>query len=209
MIRRSVRKNFRAVYWDPPTFELRHPTVFFANHHGWYDGYLMFHAVEALGVRCLDWIQEYDAFPLFGSVGGLPFPVDDPGRRAATIRKTVRALKSKTASLVLFPEQPLHYPPDVHVFGAAMELLARQVPEVVFCPVAIRYEFALHERAEGFLRFGAPVPLSRDLLTVGRDRLVDLLNGLVEDIRTGREFPVLAHGTKSVNERWDMRRFKR
>jgi len=104
MIRRSVRKGFRGVYWIPPDRPLPTPCVLVANHHGWHDGYAMYHAVTKLGIKVVIWIEEFEAFPLLASVGGMPFPQDDAVRRAATIRKTIRLLQKGEASLLLFGE---------------------------------------------------------------------------------------------------------
>ncbi|HMS54440.1 MAG TPA: hypothetical protein PKA27_03490 [Fimbriimonadaceae bacterium] len=209
MIRRAVRKNFKAVYWEPPLQTLAHPTILFANHHGWYDGYLMYHVAHALNLRCLDWIEEFDTFPLFRYVGGLPYPKDDASRRAATIRQTVRSLEGGSRSLVIFPDQPLHYPPEIGPMARSLEFLARKVPAARLVPVAINYEFAMHERAEAFIRIGSPIAHSTTLLTDCRNHLVDLLEETRRLVRVGHDFQLLVRGTDSINERWDMRRIKR
>lgn len=204
MIRRSVRRSFRHVRWRPPLRTPQPPCVFYANHHGWFDGYLMYCAVTRLGVPCLDWIQEYDTFPLFGHVGGLPFPKDKPEVRAGTIRKTMRAMREGT-SLILFAEGKLHYPPEVLPFGRAFDLVARSVPHASLIPVAIRYEHALHERPEAYLAFGEPLGSDRTR-TRAREVLADLLDDLACDIRRGAPFETLCPGTPSINERWSWKR---
>ncbi len=204
MIRRSVRKSFKGVYLHDDSFKPdpgAGPYIFAVNHHGWHDGYLMFHLITHLGIRCLDWIQEFDAFPLFAKVGGMPFPADRPDVRTATIRKTIRLMREEKRSLVLFPEGVLHYPPELLPFGETLEFVADKTQAKVL-PVAIRYEMTLHERPEAFLRVGEPVDAKRS-----REALVEILVCLTHDIRENRDrFTLLARGTDSVNERWDMRR---
>lgn len=204
MIRRSVRKSFKGVYLHDDSFKPdpdAGPYVFAVNHHGWHDGYLMFHLITHLGIRCLDWIQEFDSFPLFAKVGGMPFPADRPEVRTATIRRTIRLMREEKRSLVLFPEGVLHYPPEILPFGATLRFVAEHANATVI-PVAIRYEMAIHERPEAFIRIGASV--SAD---VCRESLVDHLVCLTRDTRGNRDrFTLLARGTDSVNERWDMRR---
>lgn len=210
LIRRSVKKHFRTVYWTPPAQPVQAPAVLFANHHGWFDGYLLYHAVTRLGVRCVDWIQEFDAFPLFAKVGGMPYRLNDPSGRAATIRRTIRLMQREARSLVLFPEGVLHYPPTILPFGETFELLAKSVPNASFVPVAIRYEHAMHERPEAFLRFGPPIARGDQMAERSQDALQQLLEGVVSDVRERPEtFEVLVQGTPSVNERWDWRKFRR
>ncbi len=208
MIRRSVRGRFRQVYWIPPE-SVGHPTVFVPNHHGWHDGYLMYHALSALNLRFLDWITEYDAFPLFGKVGGMPFPANDSNRRVQTIRKTIRLMKSEKRSLMLFGEQQLHRGPQVWPMGGALELIVKKVPDCQVVPVAIRYDMSTHERPEAYLKFGKPIELGPDLLHRTRLSLMREMDRLETTLRLDPElFQVLAKGTFDVNERWDMRRIR-
>lgn len=209
MIRRSVRRAFHTVYWRPPQ-AITAPTIFVANHHGWHDGYLMYLAATKLNLRVVDWIQEFDAFPLFAKVGGMRFPKDDPAARAVTIRRTIRLMREEGRSLLLFAEGELHRPPGLLPFGKALETVARAVPAATVIPVAIRYEQAMHERPEAWIRFGEPVPggdglASRTQVEVGRG-----LYALDGERRFAAErYEVLAAGTPDVNERWDLRKFRK
>ena len=204
MIRRSVRRRFRNVYWQTDNAALTPPIVFYANHHGWMDGYLMFHLVAKLGLECVDWIEEFDSFPLFASVGGMRFTKGDLFARAKTIRRTILRMRDESRSLVIFPEQTLHRPPDIFPFGRAMEVIASKVPNVKFVPVAIRYVIAMHERPEAWIWVGKAHEF--DSLDICGDRLRAQLTTLNEAIGESNTFDVLAGGTPDVNERFDMRR---
>lgn len=207
MIRRSVRKSFRNVYWDGALDQaFDRPVIWVCNHHGWFDGYLMFHVVTKLGVRSLDWIQEFDSFPLFAKVGGMPFPAGDAAARAKTMRETVRLMKGEGRSLVLFAEGVLHRPPEVLPFGRSLGFVAKHVPEALVVPVAIKYEQSLHEKPEAFIRIGASMGSGVEAAGLAEAEVRRLLAGLDADVRDGKEFEVLAAGTPSVNERWDMRK---
>ncbi|MCW5939993.1 MAG: 1-acyl-sn-glycerol-3-phosphate acyltransferase [Fimbriimonadaceae bacterium] len=208
MIRRTVRARFRNVYWNPPETAPKPPVVFVPNHHGWHDGYLMFLLVTRLGIRCLDWIQEYEAFPWFRYVGGMPFPSDDASKRASTMRRTARLMR-EGRSLVLFAEGILHRPPEVLPLGRALETIARRVPEVSVLPVAIHYDMSLHERPEAFIRCGSPIAEGPGLLERTREALIRELDQVRHDVAQGAPFETLAKGTLDVNERWDVRRTKR
>jgi 1-acyl-sn-glycerol-3-phosphate acyltransferase len=206
MIRRAVRKSFRGVYWIPPAQPLPEPSILVPNHHGWHDGYVMYHAITAMKMLTLDWIQEFDSFPLFSRVGGMPFPADDAARRGVTIRKTIRLMNAEKRNLLLFAEQQLHRPPEIMPFGKALEVVAGRVTDVSVVPVAIRYEMSMHERPECFLHFGAPVK-GKDATAAGTRLAVKaLLDEIAVKIRfEPQAFQTLAEGTKDVNERMDMR----
>ncbi len=207
MIRRTVRKRFHSVQWIPPATPITAPCILVPNHHGWHDGYVMYHAVTALRLRSLDWIQEFDVFPLFGKVGGMPFPSSDPHRRARTIRRTIRLMTQQKRNLILFAESQLHPPPEILPFGKALDLIASKVAGASVVPVAIRYEISMHERPECFLMFGAPMEQGDRLSERTRLTTKRLLDELAMKIRFEQSsFELLVRGTQDVNERMDMRR---
>lgn len=203
MIRRSVRNRYRQVLYRLPHARPQAPVVLYPNHHGWMDGYLMFHLITKLRLVCVDWIEEFDAFPLFARVGGMRFAPGDRIGRVATVRNTINLMR-KGRSLVLFAEGVLHRPPEVWPFGKAIEVIAKHVPGVTFAPVAIYQEMSLHERPEAWLSLGTShLFISRsDCQARLNQELIDLR----KSVHQGDPFEILAAGTLSVNERMDMRR---
>ncbi|RYG40379.1 hypothetical protein EON79_22700 [bacterium] len=200
-MRGNVRKSFHSVQWRPPAGLPEGPKIFAANHHGWHDGYLLYVACTAMNVPVVDWIAEFDAFPLFAKVGGMPFPPSDPSRRAATVRKTIRLMKDEGRSLMLFAEGILHRPPELLPFGRSLEVVAAKTGAAVI-PTAIRYEIAMHERPEPFLLFGAPVEPGPKLAERSRLAVRRLLDEGATLIRHDEAvFETLVAGTKDVNER--------
>jgi 1-acyl-sn-glycerol-3-phosphate acyltransferase len=202
MIRRSVRNNFRAVYWSKPSERLSGPLIYYANHHGWMDGYLMFHVVCALATPSLLWIEDFDSFPLFRSVGGLRFTQGQSLQRYTSVRQTIRKMVSDRASLVLFPEGVLHRPPDILPFTKAMTTVAKAVPQCRIVPVAITYQMSLHQRPEAWVNVAAPSPF-QDLATA-RQRLQELLSEAGP--ANGSAYEILVDGKWDVNERWTLPR---
>jgi 1-acyl-sn-glycerol-3-phosphate acyltransferase len=208
MIYRTVKKRFRNVYWKPVEESLRPPVLFVPNHHGWHDGYLLFHLVLKLGLPTLDWIQEFDAFPLFRTIGGLPFPINDSARRYATIRESIRQLNDEGKSLIVFAEGVLHPGPDILPFGRGFEVVAKHVHGIDVRPVAIVYRMGIHERPEAALSVGASVPLGPGLVDRTRDALIQELKEL-RSAFSRDDLELLVPGTPDVNERMDMRQVPR
>jgi len=202
MIRRNLKARFRAIWWKPPVEPLPQPCILVANHHGWHDGYVMYRVAQELELPVVDWIAEFDAFPLFASVGGMPFSPNKPEVRAATVLKTVRLLRARRKNLVLFAEGVLHRPPEILPLGGSLAFLCRKAPEVHVVPVSIRYELSMHERPECFVTFGRPIE--------GKSVDPELVRGrLREQLSSPSEFQLLLmQGTLDVNERWDVRKFR-
>jgi len=166
----------------------------------------MYLAATRLGLPVVDWIQEFDSFPFFGSIGGMPFPANDPVGRFKTIRKTIQLMRESKTSLILFAEGKLHRPDSLLPFGRALELVASKVPDVEVIPVAIRYEQALHERPEAYLSFGCPIPLGDNLSFRARLEVAAELDRLkVMSLFDREKLEVIFEGVKDVNERLSMK----
>ena len=207
MIRRSVRSRLRNLYWSAPQEPLTAPVIFYCNHHGWLDGYILFHVVERLKLKALDWIEEFDAFPLFAKAGGMRYAAGDTTGRATTIRKTIRLMNAEKRSLMLFAEGVLHRPPAIWPLGKALQLVAEKVKGVTLVPTAIYYEHSIHERPEAWVSLGSAHSFSS--LEDCHSRLEAELNDLKARVAKDDSFPILVKGTGDVNERMSMKRFAR
>jgi 1-acyl-sn-glycerol-3-phosphate acyltransferase len=139
----SLRRAFRRICWvgTAPEFPADRPIVLYANHHNFYDGYLLWLlSTRLLHRKPVTWMAEWDAFPFFGSVGAFPFPPGDNHRRLRTIRRTSRLLREDPHSLLFyFPERELHPPEDGirPISSAAMARLERIFPPASWWPVAL------------------------------------------------------------------------
>jgi 1-acyl-sn-glycerol-3-phosphate acyltransferase len=167
----------------------------------------MFHAITKLRVRCLDWIEEFDSFPLFAKVGGMRFAKGDMVGRANTIRRTIKLMRTDRRSLVIFPEGVLHRPNDLLPFGRSLQTIATKVSGVTMVPVAIKYEMSMHERPEAWVSFGESHPF--ESLQECEAKLQAELQLLNNRILANHDFEVLATGTASVNERMSMKSLRR
>lgn len=203
MIRRSVRQRFHSVYLSLPEAKPTAPSILYANHHGWMDGYLMFHLALELGIDCVDWIEEFDSFPLFAAIGGIRFAKGDAAGRATAVRQTIRMMKTDSKSLVIFPEGVLHRPPELLPFGRALELVAKSVPSATLHPVGIRYEMSLHERPEAWISVGEGHAFAS--LDHCRSQVAAQLD---QGTRKNQSL-LMVCGRKDVNERMSMKRFSR
>jgi 1-acyl-sn-glycerol-3-phosphate acyltransferase len=210
MIRRDLRRTFRRVVWLSETEVWPDgPLVGYANHHSFYDGYLLLLLVRyTLGRPVVIWMEEWDRAPLFGPIGALPFPADDARQRMTTIRETARRLAADPRTvLLLFPEGDLR-PPDhgLGPFRADLNRLARVLPENVrWQPLAIHLTWWGEDRPTALLA----APPSHDAPD-GQE--ADRLRGALKSLRQTEpavlkenHTRLLLDGRPSVHERWDLR----
>ena len=210
LIQRDLHRRFRRVVWlsETPTLP-EGPLVVYANHHSFYDGYLLWLLVRhRLGRPLVIWMEEWDRAPLFGPIGALPFPAEDARQRTTTIRETARRLAADPRTvLLLFPEGDLR-PPDQGLgsFRADLDRLARVLPETVcWQPLAMHLTWWGDDRPTALLT----TPPAHDM--PDGQEIERLRSGLQSLQRTDPEVVqkdyahLLLDGQPSVHERWDLR----
>lgn len=143
LMHRALRRAFRRVFWTgkAPALPENVPIVMYANHHNFYDGYLAWLIIDHWQERsAMTWMADLDRFPFFIAKGAMPFPPDNPLRRAATVRRTAGRLRESPGSiLAYFPEGKIQ-PPEggIHDFDTTfMARLDRLFPDVLWWPVAM------------------------------------------------------------------------
>ena len=185
------------------------PLVLLANHHVYPDSFLLWHLITRVWGRPMAvWMEAWDRAPLFGPVGALPFPDDDPRRRVRTIRETARRMTADPATaLYLYPEGAMRVPEDgLGEFKADLPRLARLLPEsVAWVPVGIRTSWWGEARPTAILSVG---PASDDPGDARR-QLAEALDAALAvrpgDVDAGRA-RVLMEGARGDDERWDLSR---
>jgi 1-acyl-sn-glycerol-3-phosphate acyltransferase len=203
MMLQSLRGAFRRVCWvgDLPDLPADRPVVVYANHHSFYDGYLLWLLATRTLLRTpTTWMAEWDRFPVFSAVGAQPFPPDAPQRRTATMRRTARLFARQARTLLIyFPEGRLHPPEDgILPFPAeALLRMNRLFPTAFWLPVAIHVTWEGASRPTALLQ-GGPAHPAAD----GHE--ADRLHGCWQALRTSppRCTRLLLDGRPSPDERW-------
>lgn len=211
LIERDLKRTFRRIVWLGPEpwqkpLAPDRPLVLYANHHAFHDGYFLWLlACRVMGRPALLWMEDWEQIPLFGPLGTLPFPPDDPRQRLATIRETARRLHHDPRHVFLyFPEGALR-PPDAGLGDFTpqrFEKLARLFPASTrWWPVGIHVTWWGEDRPTVLLAGGEPhdAPDGRE-----RERLAQLL----DDLRRAQPGAgrILLEGAQSAHERWNLAR---
>jgi len=207
LIMRSLRSHFRGVYLlDRDAPDPARPLIVFANHHYWWDGYLLhLFARHWRPGQSMVWMRELTSFPPFEAIGAMPFPEDDPIARAATLKRTLRALRSGPSLLFLFPEGDMHPAPHLAPFRQGLHWLHSRLPEVDLKPVAIHIEQGIHQHPEAYIIAGPPYrcdsPDADSWLAAARGTIADMLDELAPERRPAiSEFTCILAGRLSTDE---------
>ena len=201
----SLKKGFRRICWvgPEPQFPANVPIVAYANHHTFYDGYVMWLlGRELFGRESMLWMEEWSRFPFFATVGAYPFPADDKSRRLSTIRRTAKRMAANPDSyLIYFPEGELH-PPETGVLAIDkqnMQRLDRIFPDKYWWPVSIHMTTWGETLPTLLLTGGEPHKMATG------EEVANLEKGL-GFLRSSQHScsKVLLDGQKSDDENWDM-----
>lgn len=204
---RALRLHFRGVYLlEMEPLDPSRPAIVFANHHYWWDAYLL-HVLsrEWRPRQARVWMRELTPFPPFAALGALPFPRDDAVERAMTVRRTLRELQTAPTLLFLFPEGELHPAPRLLPFGRALYWLHEQLPEVPLCPAAIRIAQGIHQRPEAQVLLGRPLGVAGEGQAEWLGAARSSVGQLLEDLERRWEaeplsFRCIVEGRLSVDE---------
>ena len=205
MMKRALQRAFRRVCWVGalPSLPPGVPVVLYANHHNFFDGYLAWLLTQKVLRRpSLTWMAEWDKFPLFGAVGALPFPPDDPRRRAATLRHTIRRFRQEPDTiLVYFPEGRLHRAEEglAPIDPDAFARLDRLLPDKLWWPVGIHVSWWGEALPTALLGSGDPHPTASG----EEPTRLDAVWHAVRSAEPQHTHPLL-DGRHSPNENWDL-----
>lgn len=203
LLRLDLWRAFRRVCWVgewPPTLP-EGPVIAYANHHHFYDGHLAWLLFRQRLERTPTlWMAEWDRYPFFGAVGAQPFPPDNPTRRAATVRRTARQLRTQPRTvLVYYPEGTLHSPDDgLRAFDAtATTRLGHLFPDATWWPYAVHVTWWDEAPPTALLTGGSPHEADGQ----ERARLQDLWHSL-RDPTKRTSTRLLLEGFRSPEEQW-------
>lgn len=195
------------------------PTIFYANHVSWWDGYMAFFLFDERwhteGYLMMEepQLRRYRFFQRCGC-----FSVDrHDGREAMrSVGYAANLLRSRPGRMVwIFPQgeiQPNDQRPLVTYTGAAH--IARRAGRVRCVPVALRFEFFGEQRPEALIRLGAPHIIEHpDVKVLHADmdrRLLAEVEALRADVLSGAtvRYATALAGRSSVNVLWDRVRGK-
>lgn len=219
--RPAIRRAFHRIAITAPHGEdwSSLPTIFYANHVSWWDGYIAFFLFDerwhSEGYLMMEepQLRRYRFFQRCGC-----FSVDrHDGREAMrSVAYAASLLRSKPGRMVwIFPQgeiQPYDRRPLVTYAGAAH--IARRAGRVRCVPVALRFEFFGEQRPEALIRLGAShVVEHADAKSLHADmdrRLLDEVESLRDDTLSGAtaRYETALAGRSSVNVLWDRLRGK-
>lgn len=202
-----------AEHWDA-----RIPTIAYANHSGWWDGFMgLLTTNQALHGRFFVMMEERHLarYRFFTRLGAFGVNREHPREAMRSLAHATELLQAERSVLWIFPQGVLR-PNDVRPLAfqsGASRLGLRALSThgaVRLLPVALRYEFLHEDRPEALIRLGDPELLTtpcppRQLSARMEATLTSLLDDLHAEVANadlGGYLPLI-EGGMSLNKRLD------
>lgn len=147
ILRRSLRRGLSGVWMRGDVHALPSGSIILANHHSWWDGYLVWWLAHRRGVPLAVLMDDANlaAFPFFEFLGAIP---------ASQPRRFLRAL-DRGALGIVFGEAAVQPPGPVRTVQPGAERLSR-LAGVPVHPLAIRVVMRGMQHPEAYLWLGPP-----------------------------------------------------
>lgn len=191
------------------------PIILYATHGSWWDAALTivlslrtFH-LDALGMMEYRQLRRY---PFFRSIGMFSVVREDPSSALRSLRYAASELQGRGRALWMFPQGTL-VQQDVRplVVEPGLAMLAKRLPAVWLCPVAMRYELLREQRPEARIVVGRPERVDtagttlRDLQRDSAERLEALADRVRADAQAERTegYRPCYRGPRSMEKQFD------
>jgi chlorobactene lauroyltransferase len=217
LVRPSLRRAFVRVALGgvDPFDPLALPTLFYANHPSWWDGYLAFLLSYEHWQRDGYIMMEEDQlarYSFFRRCGAFSVDRHDPREGMRSVAYTAQLLVRHPQRVAwIFPQGEIT-PNDrrpLRTYSGAAHIAKRATP-IRCAPVAFRYEFGTEQRPEALIRIGTrhvvigPVNV-KNLQREMDERLLREVDQLRDDTVNGAtaSYTTILAGRESINMRWD------
>jgi len=162
-------------------------TVYYLNHHSWWDGLIPFLLNEFLfhqQARALMEDKQMRQYKFFRKIGAFSINRDDPRKAIASLRYAVQSFERDNASLFIYPEgkiTPAGSPMD---FEGGLAWLSNKLSDVDFVPIGIYQHTIRYDKAELHLHVGTPTRLEDSMPNTVRTKLFEeTLDQMLEELR--------------------------
>ncbi len=203
-VTRKVRSSFRAVWLRGERPLPTQPTLFYANHSSFWDGFLAHQLFLALGFDgyCVMEEKNLRRYPFLARLGAFSVVRGEGASALASVRHAREIFARPCAAVMLFPEGELKPFGPLRPLSRGIELFAR-AGAAMLVPVAMRLLFLESEKPDALIELGAPHGFE-EVSGCGKRLgvLVERLGGV-----TGSEgFDQMVEGKSGVDQQWDRAR---
>ncbi len=162
-------------------------TVYFLNHHSWWDGLIPLMLNEYRfhqQARAIMEDKQMNTYSLFQKIGAFSINRDDPRSAVTSLRYAVESFNRPHASLFIYPEGTITPAGCSMDFEGGLAWLYDKLDEVDFVPVGIHMHTIRHSKPELHLHVGRPVRMNESSSKEEKTAHFEIvLNHMLNDLR--------------------------
>ncbi len=162
-------------------------TVYFLNHHSWWDGLIPLMLNEyrfQQQARAIMEDKQMKTYSLFQKIGAFSINRDDPRKAISSLRYAVQSFERDQASLFIYPEGAITPVGSKMNFEDGLGWLHDKLGDVDFVPIGIHIHTIRHDKPELHLHVGQRVCLDNELPREEKTtRFEEVLDQILADLR--------------------------
>lgn len=164
----------------------RSRTIYFLNHHSWWDGIIPLLLNEYLlkqKARALMEDKQMRQYSFFKKIGAFSIVRDNPRKALTSLRYAVQSMKRDNSSLFIYPEGKITPTGSPMHFEGGLAWMHSKLPEVDIVPIGIYMHTIRYDKPELHLHIGEPVKYRSELTNIEltatyENKLNQILDGL-------------------------------
>lgn len=162
-------------------------TVYFLNHHSWWDGLIPLMLNEyrfRQQARAIMEDKQMKTYSLFQKIGAFSINRDDPRSAVTSLRYAVESFNRPHASLFIYPEGTITPAGSSMDFEGGLAWLHDKLDDVDFVPVGIYIHTIRYSKPELHLHVGRPVRMNKSLSNEEKTAQFErMLNQMLDELR--------------------------
>jgi 1-acyl-sn-glycerol-3-phosphate acyltransferase len=162
-------------------------TVYFLNHHSWWDGLIPLMLNEyrfRQQARAIMEDKQMKTYSLFQKIGAFSINRDDPRSAVTSLRYAVESFNRPHASLFIYPEGTITPAGSSMDFEGGLAWLHDKLDDVDFVPVGIYLHTIRYSKPELHLHVGRPVRMNKSLSNEEKTAQFErMLNQMLDELR--------------------------
>ena len=140
-------------------------TVYYLNHHSWWDGLIPFLLNEFhlhQQARAMMEEKQMRKYPFFKKIGAFSVDLEQPRSSIPALRYAVSSMKRDNASLFIYPQGEITHAGAPLEFKKGLAWIFQQLPECDFVPVGIHIHTIRSDKPELHLYINNKIDITKD-----------------------------------------------
>lgn len=162
-------------------------TVYYLNHHSWWDGLIPLLLNEyrfKQKARAIMEDRQMQQYSFFQKIGAFSINREDPRKAITSLRYAVKSMQRSHSCLFIYPEGSISPAGSVPDFEGGLAWLHAKLPDVDFVPIGIYMHTIRSDKAELHLHVGKSLDVDPETSAGARSKFFEQqMSRLLDELR--------------------------